>query len=374
MTHQRVRVRSLGALLAVMCAALALVIGAGSSLALALPDLARDTGASQTELTWAVNVYALTFAGLLLPLGIAADRYGRRGALLLGLAVFAGASLASGLVADPVALVVLRALAGAGAAAVMPATLSVLVGAFPAERRGTAIGIWAAVSGAGALLGLLLAGVLLEFAWWGSVQLVFGGLSAAVLLLSALVVPASSNPDLHLDPLGGLLALLGLGGLVYGIVEGPSAGGPTRPPSPRWPSAGSPWSPSSATSCAAGTPCSTSACSAPLRSPPAAWWCSCSSSPRSASSSSPRSGCSTCTGSPRCRRHSRWRRWRSASAPRRRPGRCWSAASVPGPSPPGAWRRWPARSASSPSRPPGAHRCGSSRSCCWPSASASAWR
>ena len=78
MPHPQVRVRSLGALLAVMCAALALVIGAGSSLALALPDVARDTGATQTQLTWAVNVYALTFAGLLLPLGIVAGRTGRR--------------------------------------------------------------------------------------------------------------------------------------------------------------------------------------------------------------------------------------------------------------------------------------------------------
>src|SRR3954447_22594675 len=91
----------LGALLAVMCAALALVIGAGSSLALALPELARSTGASQTELTWVVNVYALAFAALLLPLGIAAARFGRRGALVLGRAVFAACSLASGLVSDP---------------------------------------------------------------------------------------------------------------------------------------------------------------------------------------------------------------------------------------------------------------------------------
>src|SRR3954467_13285942 len=120
----------LGVLLAVMCAALALVIGAGSSLALAMPELARATGATQTQLTWVVNVYALVFAALLLPLGIAADRFGRRGALLLGLAVFAVCSVAAGLAADPVQLITLRALAGAGAAAVMPATLSVLVDAY----------------------------------------------------------------------------------------------------------------------------------------------------------------------------------------------------------------------------------------------------
>src|SRR3954468_13932771 len=184
----------LGALLAGMCAALALMIGAGSSLALALPQLARSTGASQTQLTWVVNVYALVFAALLLPLGIAADRFGRRGALLLGLAVFALCSVAAGLAADPAQVITLRALAGAGAAAVMPATLAVLVDAYPPERRANAIGVWAAVSGAGALLGLLFAGVLLEFLWWGSVQIAFGVASLAVLAVCLVVVPTSRNP------------------------------------------------------------------------------------------------------------------------------------------------------------------------------------
>jgi EmrB/QacA subfamily drug resistance transporter len=207
-----------------MCAALALVIAAGSSLALALPELARSTGASQTEQTWVVNVYALVFAALLLPLGIAADRFGRRGALVLGLAVFGACSVASGLVTDPAPLIVLRALAGAGAAAVMPATLSVLVDAYPEQRRASAIGVWAAVSGAGALLGLLLAGVLLEFAWWGSVQVTFGAASAVVLVLCLLIVPTSRNPGLHLDPAGGVLALLGLAGVVFGVIEGPERG------------------------------------------------------------------------------------------------------------------------------------------------------
>src|SRR4051795_1046574 len=101
-----------------------------------MPDIARDTGAGQTQLTWIVNAYALVFAGLLLPCGIAADRWGRRPVLLAGLTVFAAATLTSGFMGDPVALVVCRAVAGAGAAAVMPATLSVLVDAFPVERRG----------------------------------------------------------------------------------------------------------------------------------------------------------------------------------------------------------------------------------------------
>lgn len=215
---------SLGFLLVVMCAALALVIGAGSSLSLALPDIASDIGATQSELTWVVNAYALVFAALLLPIGIAADRFGRRGALLLGLGVFGLASLASGFAEDPGVLIWLRGLAGVGAAAVMPATLSVLVDAYPEGQRTRAISIWAGVSGAGALIGILLAGILLEAFWWGSVQLVYGVLALAVVLVCAVVVPASRNPELHLDVPGGALSLGGLGGVVFAVIEGPERG------------------------------------------------------------------------------------------------------------------------------------------------------
>ncbi|MGY1810298.1 MFS transporter [Blastococcus sp. SYSU D00669] len=211
-------------LLTGMCAALALVIAAGSSLSLAMPAIAQDTGATQSQLSWMVSAYVLVLAGLLLPFGVVADRVGRRPVLLAGLAVFAAATLVSGLLGDPVALVVLRALAGAGAAAVLPTTLSVLVDAFPLERRAAAIGTWAAVSGAGGVLGVVLAGVLLHFAWWGSIQVAIGATAAVVLALCALVVPSSRGAGVPLDPLGGALALLGLGGLVYGLVEGPVRG------------------------------------------------------------------------------------------------------------------------------------------------------
>jgi EmrB/QacA subfamily drug resistance transporter len=216
--------RQLLALLWVMCLALALVIGANSSLSVALPDLAADTGATQTQLTWVVNAYALTFAAILLFAGIAADRYGRRPALVLGLTVFGVASALSAFLDDPVLIIVLRAVAGLGAAAVFPATLSVLIDAFPADRRAFAVSVWAGVSGAGATAGTLIAGLLLEVAWWGSVQLVFG-LGALALVPAVLaIVPDVRNPRLHLDPPGALLAALGLGGLVFGVIEGPERG------------------------------------------------------------------------------------------------------------------------------------------------------
>jgi EmrB/QacA subfamily drug resistance transporter len=214
----------LAVLLALMCTALALVIGANSSLSVALPDLAADLGATQTQLSYIVNVYALVFAALLLPIGIAADKFGRRGFLVAGLAVFGAASLASAYVASAEAVIVLRGVAGLGAAAVMPATLSVLVDSYPPERRTFAVSVWAGVSGAGAMLGVLLSGVMLELFWWGSVQVAYGLAAAAVAVAALAVVPPSRNPALSLDAVGSVLALVGLFGIVLGVIEGPERG------------------------------------------------------------------------------------------------------------------------------------------------------
>jgi len=211
-------------LLVVMCGALALVIAANSSLNVALPDIARDLGASQTQLTWVVNGYALLFAALLLPAGIAADRFGRRPAMVGGLLVFGLSSAVSAFVDEPGTLIALRVVAGIGATLVMPATLSVLTDAYPPERRAYAVGIWAGVSGAGAILGLVAGGVLLRWFWWGSVLAVSGVASVLLAVVCALAVPAYRNPSLSLDPLGSVSAVLALGALVYGIIEGPERG------------------------------------------------------------------------------------------------------------------------------------------------------
>jgi MFS family permease len=155
----------LRALLVALCAALALVVAGNSALAIALPDIAADLGADQAELTWIVDAYALTFAALLLPAGIAADRVGRRTVIVAGLVVFGGAGVASAFAPDPATLIALRAVAGVGAAAVFPVTLSALVDAYPEERRGVAVAAWSAVSAAGAVAGTLVAGALLEVLW-----------------------------------------------------------------------------------------------------------------------------------------------------------------------------------------------------------------
>jgi EmrB/QacA subfamily drug resistance transporter len=207
-----------------MCSALALVVAATSSLALAVPEVAADVGATQVQTTWIVNAYALVFSALLLPVGIAADRFGRRGFLVAGLTLFATATAVSGFLDDPAAIISLRGVAGLGAAAVMPATLSVLVDAYPEDRRERAVSIWAAVSGAGAMVGLLGAGLLLDHFWWGSVQLATGIVAVLVALVCLLVVPASRNPELRLDPLGALLSLVGLAGVVFAVIQGPDSG------------------------------------------------------------------------------------------------------------------------------------------------------
>jgi EmrB/QacA subfamily drug resistance transporter len=200
------------------------VIAGNSALAIALPDIAADLGADQGELTWIIDAYALTFAALLLPAGIAADRVGRRTMLLWGLAVFGLAGVASAFAPDTAWLIGLRALAGVGAAATFPVTLSALIDAYPEERRGFAVAVWSGVSAAGAVLGTLVAGALLEVSGWGSVQLAFG--LAALLLLPAVgvLVAQHRNAALSLDPLGALWSVVALTGLVFGVIEAPQVG------------------------------------------------------------------------------------------------------------------------------------------------------
>ncbi|HXV94256.1 MAG TPA: MFS transporter [Pseudonocardia sp.] len=214
----------LRALLVLLCGALALVVAANSSLAVALPDLAADLGADQTELTWIVDAYALTFAALLLPAGFLADRIGRRTVLVAGLVVFGLAGVASAYAAGPGWLIGWRALAGIGAAAVFPVTLSALVDAYPQDRRGFAVAVWSGVSAAGAVLGTLVSGALLEAFWWGSVQLAFGVAALAVVPGVLALVAQNRNLSLSTDPIGALLAVVGLGGLVFAVIEAPRQG------------------------------------------------------------------------------------------------------------------------------------------------------
>lgn len=213
------------ALLPVIMVALAAVVSAVASLNVAIPSIARDTEASQTQLSWIIDAYSLVFAALLLLGGAIGDRWGRRRALVTGLAIFGAGSLAAMFAADPTWLIVLRAMLGIGAALVMPATLSTITATFPADERPRAIGAWAGMAGASAILGLLASGLLLEVWSWRSVFGLNVALAAIAIPAALRVVPESSDSDApRLDLVGALLTILGLGLVVYSIIEAPTVG------------------------------------------------------------------------------------------------------------------------------------------------------
>ncbi len=213
------------ALLVVIAVSLMTVVSAVSGLNVALPSLQRDTGATQSEIQWIVDSYTLVFAGLLLAVGALGDRIGRKPVLLAGLAVFGVASAFGLFLSDPSTLIAVRACMGVGAAAIMPVTLSVITTSFPPDERAKAVGVWVGVAGGGAVIGLFGSGILLEFFEWNS----FFGLNVTLAVLGlvggALVVPNSR--DEHppaLDPVGSVLSLALVGGLVLGFIEGGERG------------------------------------------------------------------------------------------------------------------------------------------------------
>jgi EmrB/QacA subfamily drug resistance transporter len=211
--------------LAVVALALMMVVSAVSGLNVALPDLTRDTGATQSQVQWIVDAYTMVFAGLLLGAGALGDRYGRKGILIAGLVIFGGAAGAALFVHAPSGLIALRATMGVGAALVMPTTLSIITTSFPPEERARAVGVWVGMAGGGAVLGLLGSGVLLEFFNWSSFFALNVTLATLALIGTLAVIPTSRDPHPpRLDVVGVLLSLIGVSGLVFGIIEGPERG------------------------------------------------------------------------------------------------------------------------------------------------------
>lgn len=212
-------------ILGILCLSLILIVASVSSLNVAIPSIVRALAASQTEQLWILDAYALIFAGVLLPAGAIGDRYGRKGALLVGLLIFGGAAVVATIADSPAQLIMLRGVMGVGAAFIMPATLSIITVVFPPQERGKAIAIWAGFAGAGGALGPLASGLLLDHYWWGSVFFVNVPLVALAFLAIAVIVPTSRDPETRpLDPIGALLSIAGLGSLVFGIIQGPEQG------------------------------------------------------------------------------------------------------------------------------------------------------
>ena len=212
-------------ILGVLCLSLMIITLDNTILNVALPTLVRELHATDSQLQWIVDSYTLVFAGLLLTAGSLGDRFGRKGALQFGLAVFAIGSAISALAVDPNQLIVTRAIMGVGGAFIMPATLSILTNVFPAEERGRAIGIWAGVSGLGIALGPLLGGYLVEHFGWHEIFTVNLPIAAVALVAGAILLPRSKDPAApRLDPLGALLSITGLTALVFALIEAPSRG------------------------------------------------------------------------------------------------------------------------------------------------------
>jgi EmrB/QacA subfamily drug resistance transporter len=214
------------AILATMCLSLVLIVATVSSVNVAIPSLAKSSLApSDTQILWIVDAYALVFAALLLPAGALGDRFGRKGALLIGLVIFAAFSALCSVMKSPGALIASRAAMGVGAALIMPSTLSLLQSAFPPNERAKAIAVWAGFAGAGGAIGPLLGGFLLGHFWYGSVFLVAAPLAIVAFIASWILAPTSKQgKGAALDPIGAALSITGFGGLLAAIIEGPERG------------------------------------------------------------------------------------------------------------------------------------------------------
>lgn len=205
-------------LLAVPCA---LVSVNSNLLNLALPALAGELRPSATELLWISDIYVFLVAGLLLPMGLLADRFGRRRLLLIGAAVFGLASVGAALAPNPAILIVCRALIGIGSAMLAPSTLSLIRTMFHDDRqRKLALGVWTASFALGGILGPLIGGVLIEAVSWRAVFAVTPVAMVVLLILGRVLLPEyRSDTFRRVDVLGVVMAIAGLVGTTYAVKQ-----------------------------------------------------------------------------------------------------------------------------------------------------------
>lgn len=192
----------------------------------ALPALILELGANTSELQWVVDAYSLAFAALVLAGGSFGDRQGRKGVLLVGLLIFGASCGWAALVDTPGQLIAARAVMGAGAALMFPATLSILVNVFTERaERAAAIGLWGTVTGFGVAAGPIVGGWLLEHYWWGSIFLFMAAVAVAVGILICWAVPTSRDPETPpIDWLGLASSSAGVAVVVFAVIEAPGWG------------------------------------------------------------------------------------------------------------------------------------------------------
>ncbi|MFI9050689.1 MFS transporter [Streptomyces sp. NPDC053427] len=212
-------------ILAVICLAQLTVVLDNTVLNVAIPSLTEELGATTADVQWTISAYSLVQSGLLLTAGNAADRYGRKKMLAVGLGLFGIASLGATLSQSPAQLIAARAAMGVGGALLMTTTLAVVMQIFDDAERPKAIGIWSSVNSLSFAAGPLIGGTLLDHFWWGSLFLV--NIPVALIALVAVVslVPESKSPSGDRpDLLGALLSMIGMVGVVYAIITGPVSG------------------------------------------------------------------------------------------------------------------------------------------------------
>ncbi|MGW1560965.1 MFS transporter [Streptomyces sp. NPDC002144] len=209
-----------------MCACVLVAQSMVAAVNLLIPQLSSSAlHPSHTELLWTVDAYVIVFASLLIPAGALGDRYGRKGALLTGLGVFAAGAATSALATGPALLVTGRGISGAGAALITPSTLSILMRLAGPEHRARALTAWTLALGIGGMAGNLGGGLVGQFLTWRALFLAMVPLAALLALAVALTTPRTErSPGNHPDPLGTLLLTAALVALLFGIIEGPTHG------------------------------------------------------------------------------------------------------------------------------------------------------
>jgi EmrB/QacA subfamily drug resistance transporter len=213
--------------LALLCGAFFMVILDAAIVTVALPSIQRDLGFSEQSLQWVVSAYALTFAGLLLLGGRAADLLGRRRVFMVGLVIFTAASLLCGLAWSPAALIGARALQGVGAAIMTPTALSIIMTTFEEGReRNKALGIWGSLGGIGATAAWLIGGVLVDGPGWQWIFFINIPVGVAAFALCPVLLKESraETVERSFDPAGALTVTGALVSLVYAVVEAPTKG------------------------------------------------------------------------------------------------------------------------------------------------------
>ena len=213
------------AILWAVCIALMAVVASVSGLNVAQPQLATTFDASQGQVLWIINTYTLTLAALLLPLGAAGDRLGRKPVLIVGLVVFGVANLTAAVAPVMEVMIVARLLSGIGAAMIMPVTLSVITSSFPDGERSKAIGMWTAVAGGGGILGMYLSALLVDVASWRWLFALPIVLTAGALLIGISAIPNSrEHVPGRFDVLGAITSIVAAVGFTVALHEAPSHG------------------------------------------------------------------------------------------------------------------------------------------------------